>query len=95
MHCSICEPFQVIPYFSSILPHLLASYNNMCGSQLTHLNQICIDRALIFRIRPPDALSPNSDWSTFSSIQVVIVVHGKDIEYQLHELLGIAVRDLH
>jgi hypothetical protein len=67
----------------------------MCGSQLTHLNQICIDRALIFRIRPPDALSPNSDWSTFSSIQVVIVVHGKDNEYQLHELLGIAVRDLH
>lgn len=60
-----------------------------------NVNQTCIDRALIFRIRPPDALSPNGDWSTFSSIQVVVVVHGKDIEYQLHELLGIAVRDLH
>ncbi len=75
----MCEPFQVIPYFSSLLPHLLASYHNMYGSQLTHLNQPCIGRALIFRIRPPDALSPNSDWSTFSSIQVVIVIYGKYI----------------
>ncbi len=35
-------------------------------------------------IRPPDALLPNSDWSTFSSVQVSCVDDKKDLKSQMY-----------